>query len=129
MHGYGYGQDEDQGQLGAWYVMTAMGLFDVQGHTSERPSFQFGSPIFDKVSIELNNKYYKGRQLIISTQNQQPNNSYIQSVSWNKEAITNNWIYRDVLMDGGELNFVMGPAPNKDWGLHSVPPSMTIPKN
>ena len=30
-HGYGYGQDEDQGQLGSWYVLSAMGLFDVQG--------------------------------------------------------------------------------------------------
>jgi predicted alpha-1,2-mannosidase len=129
LHGYGFGQDEDQGQLGAWYVMTAMGLFDVQGHASERPSFQFGSPIFDKVTIELNNKYYTGRQLIISTQNQQPKNSYIQSASWNKEAISNNWIYRDELMKGGELNFVMGPAPNKDWGLQSVPPSMTLPNN
>lgn len=29
IHGYGYGQDEDQGQLGAWYVMSALGLFDV----------------------------------------------------------------------------------------------------
>ncbi len=31
IHGYGYGQDEDQGQLGAWYVLSAIGLFDVQG--------------------------------------------------------------------------------------------------
>lgn len=33
IHGYGYGQDEDQGQLGAWYVMSALGLFDVKGLT------------------------------------------------------------------------------------------------
>ena len=32
LHGYGVGQDEDQGQLGAWYVLAALGLFDVQGH-------------------------------------------------------------------------------------------------
>lgn len=31
IHGYGYGQDEDQGQLGAWYVMSALGLFDCKG--------------------------------------------------------------------------------------------------
>lgn len=31
VQGYGYGQDEDQGQLGAWYVMAAMGLSDVEG--------------------------------------------------------------------------------------------------
>ena len=33
VHGYGYGQDEDQGQLGAWYVLGAIGLFDVAGLT------------------------------------------------------------------------------------------------
>ena len=27
------GRDEDQGQLGAWYVMSSIGLFDVKGLT------------------------------------------------------------------------------------------------
>lgn len=39
IHGYGYGQDEDQGQLGAWYVMSALGLFDVKGLTEIDPKF------------------------------------------------------------------------------------------
>jgi putative alpha-1,2-mannosidase len=101
----------------------------VQGHASERPSFQFGSPIFDKVIIELDKTYYKGGQLIISTQNQQVQNAYIQSVSWNDKEILTNWIYRDLLMEGGELNFVMGPEPNKNWGVQTTPPSMTSTKN
>ncbi|MBQ4228696.1 MAG: GH92 family glycosyl hydrolase, partial [Bacteroidaceae bacterium] len=37
IHGYGYGQDEDQGQLGAWYVMSSIGLFAVDGLTSPEP--------------------------------------------------------------------------------------------
>ncbi|NNG11377.1 MAG: glycoside hydrolase family 92 protein, partial [Arenibacter sp.] len=57
LHGYGVGQDEDQGQLGAWYVMASMGLFDVQGHTSANPTFQFGSPLFDRITIQLDNDY------------------------------------------------------------------------
>ncbi len=44
IHGYGYGQDEDQGQLGAWYVMSALGLFDVKGLTEIDPKFQIGAP-------------------------------------------------------------------------------------
>ena len=48
IHGYGYGQDEDQGQLGAWYVMSALGLFDVKGLTEIDPKFQIGAPLFDK---------------------------------------------------------------------------------
>ena len=50
----GYGQDEDQGQLGAWYVMASMGLFDVKGLTAPDPSFQLCSPLFDKITISLN---------------------------------------------------------------------------
>ena len=53
IHGYGYGQDEDQGQLGAWYVMASMGLFDAKGLTAPDPTFQIGSPLFDKVTIYI----------------------------------------------------------------------------
>lgn len=59
IHGYGYGQDEDQGQLGAWYVMSSIGLFDVKGLTEINPKFQIGSPLFDKVVIKLNKSIIK----------------------------------------------------------------------
>ena len=63
-HGYGYGQDEDQGQLGAWYVLAGMGLFDVQGGVCDKPTFQIGSPLFDKVEIKLNPQYAKGKSFV-----------------------------------------------------------------
>ncbi|MFZ1526063.1 MAG: GH92 family glycosyl hydrolase, partial [Saprospiraceae bacterium] len=50
--GYGYGQDEDQGQMGAWFALTSMGLYDVQGHAAAKPTFQIGSPLFDKIEID-----------------------------------------------------------------------------
>jgi predicted alpha-1,2-mannosidase len=125
LHGYGFGQDEDQGQLGAWYVMASMGIFDVQGHTAERPTFQFGSPIFDRVTIALDPKYYKGKELVITTENQQPDHHYIQQLTWNDEPLNANWIFRDILMEGGTLNFVLGAEPNKEWGNVELPPSMT----
>ncbi len=128
LHGYGIGQDEDQGQLGAWYVMVSMGLFDVQGHASSRPSFQFGSPLFETIIIKLDPKYYKGKELVITTKNQSADNPYIQSVTWNGRVIDKNWMYRDNLMKGGTLNFVMGAEPNKKWGISILPPSMSNEK-
>ncbi len=125
LHGYGVGQDEDQGQLGAWYAMAAMGLFDVQGHASANPTFQFGSPLFDKVTLKLNEKYYSGSELIIETRNQHSDNPYIQSLSFNRKPITKCWIYREELMKGGTLVFTMGPEPNMDLGVGKVPPSMS----
>ncbi len=125
LRGYGVGQDEDQGQLGAWYVMASMGLFDVQGHTSANPSLQFGSPLFDKITIKLDPTYYKGKELVIETVNQSSENHYIQSLSWNGNPISDNWIYRDQLMQGGILIFTLGANPNKKWGIEKAPPSMS----
>ena len=120
----GVGQDEDQGQLGAWYVMASIGLFDVQGHTANRPSFQFGSPLFDKVIIALDSDYYTGNELIIETVNQKQENLYVQSLSWNNKKVEDNWMYRDELMNGGVLKFNMGDTPNMNWGIKTKPPSM-----
>lgn len=128
LHGYGFGQDEDQGQLGAWFVMAALGLFDVQGHAAMNPSFQFGSPIFDKVTIKLNPKYYSGKELVIKTVNNSKENKYIQSGSFNQKNLNNCWIDRKKLTDGGILTFKMGPKPNTSWGLSVPPPSMSTEK-
>ncbi len=125
LHGYGIGQDEDQGQLGAWYVLASMGLFDVQGLASANPSFQFGSPLFDRITIELDQNYYNGKELIIETANQDPNNLYIQSATWNDESLDANWMYYADLMQGGKLIFTLGPEPNTNWGISTVPPSMS----
>lgn len=123
LHGYGYGQDEDQGQLGAWYVMAALGLFDVQGHASANPTFQFGSPQFDKVTIQLENNPMK--KLVIETENNSMENKYVRGVQFNEKTIENCWINRIELMEGGTLKFTMDSIPNKNWGVEIPPPSMS----
>ena len=128
LHGYGVGQDEDQGQLGAWFVMAALGLFDVQGHAALNPSFQFGSPLFDKVTVQLNPEYYPGKELIIETRNNSAENVYVQSVSFENEAMENAWIDRSRLVRGGTLLFEMGPEPNTQWGIQTPPTSMSTEK-
>ena len=119
IHGYGYGQDEDQGQLGSWYVMNALGLFDVKGLTDARPIIQLGSPLFDKATINLGNQ----KILSIVTKNNSKDNLYVQSATFNGSPLDNCWLYRDELMKGGELIFTMGNKPNKDWGSKVPPPS------
>ncbi len=125
LRGYGVGQDEDQGQLGAWYVMAALGLFDVQGHAAMNPTFQFGSPLFDKVTIQLDPNYYSGKELVIETRNNLKENVYVQSVSFSGEKLENCWIDRSLLMKGGKLVFEMGAQPNTSWGVGTPPPSMS----
>jgi len=120
IHGYGYGQDEDQGQLGSWYVMASMGLFDVKGLTDARPTIQIGSPVFDKSEIKLGN----GKRLVIETKNNSKENVYVQSAMWNGKALNNAWLYRDVLMNGGTLTLTMGSKPSQSWGVKLPPPSV-----
>lgn len=119
-HGYGYGQDEDQGQMGSWYVMTSLGLFDVKGFTDSRPIVELGSPVFDKATISLGN----GNKLTIITKNNSKKNYYVQSVVFNGKKLDNCWLYRDQLMKGGKLVFTMGSQPNKQWGSETLPPSV-----
>jgi len=116
-HGYGYGQDEDQGQLGAWYVMTAMGLFDVQGGASERPTFQIGSPLFDRIEINLHPSNASGKKFVIETENNASDAYYIQSSTLNGSPLDTYWIYRDELFKGGTLKLNMGSQPNESWGI------------
>ncbi|WP_457270898.1 GH92 family glycosyl hydrolase [Pedobacter sp. UYEF25] len=119
IHGYGYGQDEDQGQLGSWYVMNALGLFDVKGLTDLRPIIELGSPLFDEATITLGNK----KTLIIETKNNSKENMYVQSASFNGKPLDNCWLYQDELMKGGRLVFTMGDKPNTNWGTKTPPPS------
>ncbi|MBW8687190.1 GH92 family glycosyl hydrolase [Chitinophaga rhizophila] len=119
IHGYGYGQDEDQGQLGAWYVMSALGLFDVKGLTDLRPAIQLGSPLFEKATVTLGN----GRKLHIITKNNSKENVYVQAANFNGQPLQHAWLYRDELMKGGTLTLEMGSSPNEQWG-QEPPPSI-----
>lgn len=112
IHGYGYGQDEDQGQLGAWYVMSSIGLFDVKGLTEINPKFQVGSPLFDKVTIKLNGKYYKGKTFTIETKNNSASNLYIQSIAMNGKASNSCSVPFQEVVKGGKLVIELGYKPN-----------------
>ena len=111
IHGYGYGQDEDQGQLGAWYVLAGIGLFDVKGLTDASPSMQIGSPLFDEITIRLNPKYYKGKQFTIKTINNSKTNIYVQNGTLNGNAQTTPFIKFSDIVNGGSLILNMGNKP------------------
>lgn len=109
IHGYGFGQDEDQGQLGSWYVMASIGLFDVKGLIEINPAFQFGSPVFDKVEIGSGKK-----KIIIEVERTSPGDVYIQSVSVNKKPRAVNSIGLKELKGTARIKMVVGPAPNEN---------------
>lgn len=111
VHGYGFGQDEDQGQLGAWYVMSAIGLFDVKGLTEPKPELEIGSSLFDKIKIRLNPKYYKGKEFIIETKTNTATNGYVQTIQLNSQSLHRPFVSWDSITKGGKLVLAMGANP------------------
>ncbi|WP_455634473.1 GH92 family glycosyl hydrolase [Parabacteroides sp.] len=115
IHGYGYGQDEDQGQLGAWYVISSLGLFDMKGLTDQAPSFALGSPLFDKITIRLNDRYYKGKEFVIETRNNSKQNDYVQSMDLNGKPLKDTRIPFSEIVQGGHLVLEMGNQPKDGY--------------
>lgn len=111
IHGYGFGQDEDQGQLGAWFVMAGIGLFDVKGFIEPDTELGLGSPLFNKVRIRLNKSYYPGKEFIIVAKDNGKGNDYIQSIRLNGQPVRRAFIPWSSIKKGGTLYLQMGAKP------------------
>ncbi|PKL83064.1 MAG: sugar hydrolase [Ignavibacteriae bacterium HGW-Ignavibacteriae-3] len=101
--------NDDCGQLSAWYVFSAMGFYPV---TPGQNTYAIGSPIFNKVTINLEN----GKKFIITAINNSEENKYIQTASFNGTVFEKSFITHEQIMGGGSLTFVMNDKPNKIWG-------------
>ena len=102
----GHCGNEDCGQMSSWYVFSALGFYP--GNPAQG-IYSFGSPIFDKATINLEN----GKRFVVETINNSKNNKYIQSIVLNGENVYRNYIRHDEIMQGGKLIFTMGKSPNK----------------
>jgi predicted alpha-1,2-mannosidase len=120
IHGYGYGQDEDQGQLGAWYVLAGMGLFDVKGGSDSNPTIQMITPQFNKVTIQLNQEYFEGKTFTIEVDGDPTNDPYIKSAKLNGENWNSFEFPWETFVKGGNLKLKTSKKPNKIWGLDQI---------
>jgi predicted alpha-1,2-mannosidase len=111
IHGYGYGQDEDQGQLGAWYVISSIGLFDIKGLADNNSTFALGSPLFDKVTIRLNNDYYPGETFVIEAKDNSKEDIYVKQYRLNGEMLHDVHIPFKSVVAGGQLELEMNNEP------------------
>ena len=120
---YGYGianaylGDEDQGQMSAWAIMTSIGLFQTDGGCRVDPVYEIASPIFEEVTIDLGERYGRGKKFTIKAHNASRRNIYVQSARLNGRQLDTFHFPASELLQGGELVLEMGPEPNKSWGL------------
>lgn len=117
--GQGYPGDEDNGEMSAWYIFSALGFYPLKMGT---PEYAIGAPLFKKVTIHLEN----GKDIVINAPNNSKENKYVQGLKLNGKTYTKNYISHADLVDGATLDFDMGPKPSK-WGsnLTDLPKSIT----
>ena len=98
--------DEDGGAMSAFLAFSAMGFYPVNPASGD---YDLGSPIFDKVEIDLPN----GKTFTVSAEGASGKAKYIQSATLNGEALTEAKFSHEQMMVGGELKLTMGERPNK----------------
>lgn len=102
----GLSGNEDVGQMSAWYIISSMGLYQVE---PEGGRFIFGSPIWDSAKLDLGN----GKTFEIVAHDNSAANKYIQSCKLNGKKYTKSYIDYADIVKGGRLEFVMGAKPSK----------------
>jgi predicted alpha-1,2-mannosidase len=116
----GLAGNEDGGQMSAWYVLSALGMYPVAPGV---PVYELGTPVFEAATLHLSG----GRTFTIRAPGAAAGRFYIQSARLNGKALRRPWIEHREILNGGELVFVMGAAPNRHWGAAAAdaPPSLS----
>lgn len=104
----GLSGNEDVGQMSSWYVLSSIGLYQVEPAGGK---YIIGSPIFDEATLNVGG----GKRFTVRTIGGSDMNIYIQRARLNGKPYTKSYIdFRDIVR-GGTLELVMGPRPSK-WG-------------
>ena len=104
----GLSGNEDVGQMSAWYILSSVGLYQVDPVGGR---FVIGSPLFDKATVNVG----AGKTFTVVAKNNSDRNIYVQSARLNGKALKNSYVDFNDIRHGGTLELVMGPKPSK-WG-------------
>lgn len=106
----GIAGNEDVGQISAWYILSAMGMYQVEPAGGK---YIFGSPIIDEAVIKVKD----GNIFTITAVNNSKENIYIQSVKLNGKEYNEFFVLFEDIAKGGTLEFTMGKEPSSTWGV------------
>ena len=110
----GLSGNEDCGQMSAWYVWSALGMYPMNPANGE---YVLGSPLIDDATIYLPNKKIFNLTVIDNSSK----NKYIQKITWNEAEYNQSFIRHSDMMKGGKWVITMGHKPSKfgtkeeDW--------------
>lgn len=102
----GLSGNEDVGQMSAWYILSSVGLYQVDPVGGR---FVIGSPLFDKATVNVGG----GKTFTVVAKNNSDKNIYVQSARLNGKTLKNSYVDFSDIRHGGTLELVMGPKPSK----------------
>lgn len=100
--------NEDVGQMSAWYILSSMGLYQVEPAAGR---YIIGSPFFNKATMQVSG----GKTFTIVATDNSKENIYVQSAKLNGKRYTKSYILYDDIRKGGVLELQMGNKPSA-WG-------------
>lgn len=109
----GLSGNDDAGQLSAWYVFAALGIYPADPVSG---NYLIVSPIFDRIDIRLPN----GKQLRIMVTKKTKSDAYIQSVKYNGRVYSKNYFPFALLNQGGLIEIELTKEPNLKWGKKEI---------
>ena len=102
----GLSGNEDVGQMSAWYILSSVGLYQVDPVGGR---FVIGSPLFDKATVNVGGD----KTFTVVAKNNSDKNIYVQSARLNGKTLKNSYVDFNDIRHGGTLELVMGPKPSK----------------
>jgi predicted alpha-1,2-mannosidase len=119
----GLSGNEDCGQMSSWYVLSAMGIYQI---APGRPVYEIGRPLLDEAMIQ----FESGKKLTIKALNNSSKAKYVQSVSLNGKILKRSFLTHSELIEGGKLVFTMSEKPNTlDTPYEHAPTLNKAPEN
>ena len=103
----GLSGNEDMGQMSGWYIMSAMGFYQVEPAGAR---YWFGSPLVDRAELTV-----KGGKFVVETINNSDTNIYIKSIKLNGQPHNLPYIEHNDIAKGGTLTIEMSDTPAKWW--------------
>lgn len=106
-----YPGDEDLGQMSSWFVMSAIGLFQMDGGCAEKPFYEVTTPRYSKITIHLDGKYGRGIDFVIEAPGASKENKYVHSIRLNGKRIDGFRIDQQEVLKGGKMTIEMKNTP------------------
>jgi len=94
--------NDDAGTISAWFVFSALGFYPA---CPASPEYRIGSPLFEKAVLQLDDRYYSGKQFIIDTRGRSSGNAKLIQVLLNGEPVENFQLLHERVMVEGNLLF------------------------